>query len=140
MITNRCSIFFFLRWVSLICWSPNRIFFHLSQHCLNKHPSLLITSRTPRLSYDAFLLNLCYQPNILSYQLPCFMINQLASMALLWFPLVGLDHYSNPLEQLRLQFMLITWLLTSWDVPCCNWDFNSCLSLDYLILIILDLG
>jgi hypothetical protein len=37
-------------------------------------------------------------------------------MALLWFPPVGLNEHYNPLEQLRLQFLLITCILTSWTI------------------------
>jgi hypothetical protein len=75
---------------------------------------------------------------------------RLTFMALLWFPPVGLNHYSNPLKQLRLQFMLITWILTSWiifkifhgasNITTLHLSYRFKLMINYLMLIILDLG
>jgi hypothetical protein len=75
-------------------------------------------------------------------------------MTLLWFPPVDLNYYSNPLEQLRLQFVLTTWILTSRTIlriihvannvtpHTCPYHYlvRTKLMITFLMLIILDLG
>jgi hypothetical protein len=90
--------------------------FYLSQHWLYKHSYLLITSRNPRLSYGAPCSTCVTNRTFFHTKLPYFMINRSASMALLWFPPVGLNHHSNPLERSILQYILLTRLFTPWTI------------------------